>query len=169
MFPIRGCPIRAELLDVNINTLTQNINTRRTPLKAYIVHKLRGFHESTTRRLQFTSCGSAEWVEVSYLLCSCKTPSDLRRHRESHNAVFAYQCTVEGCGFTARAMQTLKRHHTVEHQVSQLLSTVLLLLLLLFLWQLLTLSLLERPKVANWKCPVFPKSGQKWPNWPRQL
>ena len=33
----------------------------------------------------------------------------------------------------------------------------------------LTLSLLERPKAANWKCLVFPKGGQKWSNWPRRL
>ena len=64
MFPIRGCPIRAELLDVNINTGTQSINTERAALKAYIVHKLGGFHESTTRRLQFTSCG-----QLSELKC----------------------------------------------------------------------------------------------------
>ena len=43
--------------------------------------------------------------------------SDLRRHREFHNAVLAYHCDVEGCNFSARAMQTVKRHQKVDHQV----------------------------------------------------
>ena len=44
-------------------------------------------------------------------------PSDLARHREFHNAVLAYHCDVEGCNFSARSMQTVKRHQKVEHQV----------------------------------------------------
>ena len=43
--------------------------------------------------------------------------SDLRRHREFHNAVLEYHCDVEGCNFSARAMQTVKRHQKVDHQV----------------------------------------------------
>lgn len=51
-------------------------------------------------------------------VCSytCKMPSDLARHREFHNAVLAYHCDVEGCNFSARSMQTVKRHQKVEHQ-----------------------------------------------------
>lgn len=51
-------------------------------------------------------------------VCSytCKMQSDLRRHREFHNAVLAYHCDFEGCTFSARAMQTVKRHQKVDHQ-----------------------------------------------------
>lgn len=51
---------------------------------------------------------------------SCKMQSDLRRHREFHNAVLAHHCDFEGCNFSARAMQTVKRHQKVDHQVGSL-------------------------------------------------
>ncbi|KAK3752984.1 hypothetical protein QZH41_016288, partial [Actinostola sp. cb2023] len=51
---------------------------------------------------------------------SCKTLSDLRRHRESHNSIFSFECSIEGCTFSARAVQTLKRHFKVEHQGEEL-------------------------------------------------
>ena len=60
------------------------------------------------------------WIRIhvnSYFLFRCKMPSDLARHREFHNAVLAYHCDVEGCNFSARSMQTVKRHQKVEHQV----------------------------------------------------
>lgn len=47
---------------------------------------------------------------------SCKMPSDLVRHREFHNAVLAHYCDVDGCNFSARSMQTVKRHQKVDHQ-----------------------------------------------------
>lgn len=51
-------------------------------------------------------------------VCSytCKMQSDLTRHREFHNAVLAYHCDVDGCNFSARCMQTVKRHQKVDHQ-----------------------------------------------------
>ena len=51
--------------------------------------------------------------------------SDLRRHREFHNAVLAYHCDFEGCTFSARAMQTVKRHQKVDHQVRYLLNVTI--------------------------------------------
>ena len=56
---------------------------------------------------------------------SCKMQSDLRRHREFHNAVLAYHCDFEGCTFSARAMQTVKRHQKVDHQVRYLLNVTI--------------------------------------------
>ena len=54
---------------------------------------------------------------MNFDLISCKMQSDLTRHREFHNAVLAYHCDVDGCNFSARCMQTVKRHQKVDHQV----------------------------------------------------
>ena len=54
---------------------------------------------------------------MNFGLISCKMQSDLTRHREFHNAVLAYHCDVDGCNFSARCMQTVKRHQKVDHQV----------------------------------------------------
>ena len=82
-----------------------------------------------TKQLQIEICDKCLSSETSActtnsnLFYSCKIVSDLRRHREFHNAVLSYQCEVEGCNFTARAIQTVKRHHKVHHLV-RLLSTM---------------------------------------------
>lgn len=60
------------------------------------------------------------WKMTFFFHFSCKMQSDLRRHREFHNAVLAHHCDFEGCNFSARAMQTVKRHQKVDHQVGSL-------------------------------------------------
>ncbi|EDO31783.1 predicted protein, partial [Nematostella vectensis] len=88
--------IKCEFCDMtcpNPSALTQHIKFRHSTLRPYV-------------------CDVCDY--------SCKTCSDLRRHRESHNAVFSYTCAVQGCAFSARAMQTLKRHFKITHEGGEL-------------------------------------------------
>ena len=43
--------------------------------------------------------------------------NDLRRHQQTHNPLYSYACEVEGCDYAARALQSLRRHYRVWHQV----------------------------------------------------
>ncbi|NXE49792.1 HINFP factor, partial [Casuarius casuarius] len=42
---------------------------------------------------------------------SFKNTYDLHKHVETHNDSDAYSCDVEGCDFTSRTWQTLRRHY----------------------------------------------------------
>ena len=57
---------------------------------------------------------------------SFKMQNDLRRHQQTHSAVYTYTCEEEGCNYAAKALQSLRRHHKIWHEV-QIYNTVVLL------------------------------------------
>ena len=43
--------------------------------------------------------------------------NDLRRHQQTHSAIYSYTCEEEGCNYAAKALQSLRRHHKIWHEV----------------------------------------------------
>ena len=58
-----------------------------------------------------------EMINVLFLISSFKMANDLRRHQQTHNPVYSYHCQEEGCNYAAKALQSLRRHHKIWHEV----------------------------------------------------
>ena len=64
-----------------------------------------------------------EMINILFLISSFKMANDLRRHQETHDPTYSYHCQEEGCNYAAKALQSLRRHHKIWHEVPTFMSS----------------------------------------------